>query len=492
MKSSLKYLFIAVICLPVFFLNIKSSHDWGDDFAQYIHQAKNIIEHIPQSETGYIYNKEFFIGPPAYPIGFPLLLSPVYAVFGNNIHIFNLYISAFLFLLAMLMFHFLRQNFNTLIAALIVLIYIYNPSTLNCKTEIMSDIPFAFFLLLCIVLFQSFKPFNILKSCVLSALVALLISIRNVGLVFVMAVIMDMLFQLIKDRKEIRQRNYNYQNIIYCVIIAVGGFIGYMFLNKFLFNIGGEGLFSYSYFSDFAQLKHTILNNLNYNLIQLRIYFEQFNDEWNFLSVVIGAFFFTFTILGMFKKMMEKLGFIELVVLFYFVAIVLFPFSNYGFRFLIPMFTFLFYFFILGIKSLEINWRINKNILVVLIAILVLFSYKTGISNIFQNQSFITAGPQEEESQDVFAFINNNTPNDARFNFVKPRALALYSNRSAMCNPRSSSESDINQSMIDNNISYFLISNDISFDSTKAFVKNPAYRMKEIWSNNKFTLYKRP
>src|SRR5690349_19487285 len=94
----LKYLIAALICLPVFVINIKHSHDWGDDFAQYIHQAKNITTGTSQQQTGYIYIPEFLhLGPPTYPVGFPLLLAPVYAMFGNSVWHFDIYTSFFLF-----------------------------------------------------------------------------------------------------------------------------------------------------------------------------------------------------------------------------------------------------------------------------------------------------------------------------------------------------------------------------------------------------------
>ena len=111
-SNGVKYLAVALICLPAFFINIKSSHDWGDDFAQYIHQAKNITAGIPQQQTGYIYNPEFHhLGPPAYPVGFPLLLAPVYAIFGNSIKHFDIYISFFLLGFALLMFYFLHKHY---------------------------------------------------------------------------------------------------------------------------------------------------------------------------------------------------------------------------------------------------------------------------------------------------------------------------------------------------------------------------------------------
>src|SRR5690348_3895611 len=102
------YLFVSLLCVPLFFINVRDWSDWGDDFAQYIHQADNILSGKPQNETGYIFNENFpTYSPKVYPPGFPILLTPVIAIKGNSIFHLNLYITVFLFLFALLLFHFL-------------------------------------------------------------------------------------------------------------------------------------------------------------------------------------------------------------------------------------------------------------------------------------------------------------------------------------------------------------------------------------------------
>ena len=43
-----------IIFTPLFFLNIRSDHDWGGDFAQYIEQAKCFIQMKSMNNIGYI------------------------------------------------------------------------------------------------------------------------------------------------------------------------------------------------------------------------------------------------------------------------------------------------------------------------------------------------------------------------------------------------------------------------------------------------------
>src|ERR1022692_37270 len=142
MKNYRIYVLLFVLLTPLFMINIRDSHDWGDDFAQYIYQAKNIVEGIPQSEPCYIYDNPNFASP-FHSIGFSLILTPVYYFFGNNIKAFSILLSIILFLFCFAIFVFNRKYFNNLISVLLVLIFVYNPYTLNFKMEIMTDIPFA-------------------------------------------------------------------------------------------------------------------------------------------------------------------------------------------------------------------------------------------------------------------------------------------------------------------------------------------------------------
>jgi hypothetical protein len=65
---------------------LRPGHKWGDDFAMYLLHARNLAEGLPYAATGYVFNPaEPLLGPPVYPPVFPLLLAPVWAVFGLNL-----------------------------------------------------------------------------------------------------------------------------------------------------------------------------------------------------------------------------------------------------------------------------------------------------------------------------------------------------------------------------------------------------------------------
>src|SRR5260370_39533088 len=83
-KGVVLIVLIGACCLST--IRAGESESLGDDFAMYIHEAKNIALGVDYHQTGYIYEKEYAeLGPKAYPPVFPLLLAGVYKAFGLNL-----------------------------------------------------------------------------------------------------------------------------------------------------------------------------------------------------------------------------------------------------------------------------------------------------------------------------------------------------------------------------------------------------------------------
>src|SRR5690349_10751607 len=96
----------------VFYLStIRAGHYWGDDFSLYIHHAKNIVEGIGYADTGYIYDPFFpEFSPKTYPPIYPLLLAPVYALFGLDLTPMKVEVIVFFLMALYAMFLVLRQE----------------------------------------------------------------------------------------------------------------------------------------------------------------------------------------------------------------------------------------------------------------------------------------------------------------------------------------------------------------------------------------------
>ena len=70
------------------YATLTKGQSWGDDFASYIMQAQSVVEGNPNKfveENGFtIVNSSQLLGPVAFPWGLPVLLAPLYRVFGPN------------------------------------------------------------------------------------------------------------------------------------------------------------------------------------------------------------------------------------------------------------------------------------------------------------------------------------------------------------------------------------------------------------------------
>lgn len=70
---------------------LRDGHEWSDDFAQYIAHAHNILAYRPYGDTGYIPNPWAIPGPTAYPPIYPLLIAPLLALWGDDLHVLKLF-----------------------------------------------------------------------------------------------------------------------------------------------------------------------------------------------------------------------------------------------------------------------------------------------------------------------------------------------------------------------------------------------------------------
>ena len=112
-------LILVLLILTSVFLTrlcIHPGHNWGGDFSQYISQAKALVEgsqDVLLEQNSYaMENSDEIIGPYLYPLGFPLLLSPVYYIFGLDLVAMKVYCAGFLILCLPLIYIFFRPKFK--------------------------------------------------------------------------------------------------------------------------------------------------------------------------------------------------------------------------------------------------------------------------------------------------------------------------------------------------------------------------------------------
>ena len=129
-----------LIFLGVNTITLHDGHNWGDDFAQYIHNAQNLIEGRPYA-TPLMLEESVTVAP-----GFPLLIMPILKLFGLDFPLLK-----FLNILCWLMtagglYVIARGSLDKKQAGLVFFAFLSSPAFFTFKQNVLADIPFACFI----------------------------------------------------------------------------------------------------------------------------------------------------------------------------------------------------------------------------------------------------------------------------------------------------------------------------------------------------------
>src|SRR5512142_2134633 len=139
---------IILVSIIIGACTLTRGHQWGDDFAWYIFQAKSIVN----GTTGEFMGQSAFtnhqstqhLGPLAYPWGYPLILAPVYALKGISPLALKLPSLIFFAGFLVCLYFLARRGLTQTESLLLVALFAFNPLLLKFLDQILSDIPFLF------------------------------------------------------------------------------------------------------------------------------------------------------------------------------------------------------------------------------------------------------------------------------------------------------------------------------------------------------------
>ncbi|NMB54627.1 MAG: glycosyltransferase family 39 protein [Leptolinea sp.] len=410
-------LILLISILLLFYLAfINGGHNWGDDFAMYIAHARNIVTGKAYIDTGYIYNPGFpELGPQAYPPIFPLILSPLIALFGLNLWALKLagVVSLSLFLYVFLIKiapHRLPRVFRILLLLLIGL----HPFFGEMLNNILSDIPFLLICYTTLYLFQfrsnqTERSNNVGLNMLIGFLIYLSYGTRSIGL-SLLAVFFLYEWML--------KRRFSKKSWIVIGVSAVGIIIQSILL---------PGTGSY-----FDQIPHTIPEALNAWQSLSRIYLGLLPKIIP-ISVLINQkivliAFFIPAIAAFINKMIHRITVYEVFFLVYSFSLLLWP-SFQGLRLLLPLIPLFFLYTVEGIQLAltVITNNTVKNFSIVVITcffVFVFYNYYVTYSHILQNPS--TSDITKSSTNELFNFVRQKVSNGETCVFYKPRALALF------------------------------------------------------------------
>ncbi len=406
---------VCAVLVGVFYLaTIRDGQDWPDDFSQYIQHALNIAEGAPYATTGYLYNPHNpGIGPRTYPPGFPLLLAPVIKAFGLDFRPMKVLVVGF-FVGALLMIAALfRGDLPPPYLAALVLALGLNPFFWEFKDQVLSDIPFLFFVLLSLYLFTRASGADgsgrraTMLAVLAGAAAYVSYATRVVGIVLVPCFIAH---DLIRTRRIGRQ-----------TVLAGGAFVALAGAQYLLW------VRDSSYFDPFTGGVAGIGHNIVAYLRSLSELWENgFSDALRKAAFLAAS---ALAAVGYARSLRRHVAVVQLFPWLYLAPVFAWP-SFQGIRFLIAIIPFYFYYGLLGIRetdaAVERRWGRKHLVLATLLAG-VLVSYAG-------RYSALSFGPPAEgiakrESAQLFEFVRDSTAQTDVLVFSRPRVLALFTGR---------------------------------------------------------------
>ena len=420
-------LLIVILAMLLGAGSLRRGHDWGDDFAWYILQAKSVVNGSVDEfiKTSAFTNTESttHVGPLAYPWGYPLILVPAYLIRGIHPLVLKLpnlfFYAAFLVCLYLLMKSRLTQTESLLIAAL----FAFNPLLILFTDQILSDIPFLFFSTLSLWLIVRESRRGILQSILIGASIFFMVFIRATGVLMLGCFLLVEFFRLLRQRRDwATVRMIFVDAFVVCATFAL-----LWVLNSLLFPGGGS-----SYLSQYAGMGPEQIREFAV------LYFNAFRDffgrtaGWRMLYYGLVIFF----LIGTWRHWRQDLIFILFFAAWLAVHI---PYPYWqGPRYIFPLLPIFIYFTFQGMKYLIAKlpdktvppgrW-IHYGFWSLIAAVFLVNSTAYAISNLQSNREI--NGPFDPLSREVYNYIEG-TPADSVVVFFKPRVMKLMTGRDSI------------------------------------------------------------
>ena len=127
-------------------MSIKAGHQWGDDFTQYLEQARAIcngeISQFVQDNSFIVLNSPVDMATPVYPWGFPLLMSVFVPFFGDNIILYKIVCCIINAIATVMLYLFLGQTIDDNKAFMLGMCFGLNYSIIKYCNNVISDMFF--------------------------------------------------------------------------------------------------------------------------------------------------------------------------------------------------------------------------------------------------------------------------------------------------------------------------------------------------------------
>lgn len=395
-------LLLCFMVLPLFFINIKNSFDWGDDYAYYILKAKDIATGTSSAKLMMDENYAPSIRPPVFPV----LLSPVYAYFGTNTLAYNYFSSALLLLFSIISWFYFFKDVNGWMGVLFTTSLAFVPYTLKLKVELPIELPMMLFIYSGL-LFIKLKRYAM--ACVF-IVIACLTKYTAIAMIPVFVIV------YITNFKKMMEQNKKQLVLIITMVILL--------LTYVLFNFSGVTWYQQHFIS--GNIVERVATNFNY---YMHVFFNAFEQEVPvIINLVIKWLVVILFLAGFALSVSKRIEAHDLFFVFYLLIILSYDYGKGGYRFIFPIMPVVFFYFYQTQNFLSDKLKLKTFYLGAAIVLVLMISFSKNIIKIKKEEDVVT-GPQQTEFTQICHYIKNNTSESSTIFFAKPFLTALYSEK---------------------------------------------------------------
>lgn len=431
-KYAYKYIVLVtiVISTSATLLILRSGYALSGDYALYIAQAKHILsgtqEQIYNDMTEMLRMSTYkYYSPILYPWGFPLLLSPLVALFGINYTVFKILVIVCFALALWFIYSNFKNKGKKIIALSMVCLIGFNIRYMEFANLILSDIPYFLFFMLSLYLINRHQISNTLdkrqtiNNILLGIVLFFTVQVRTEGYFLLPVLFTYQCFWYLRHKKNTKlNANLLVNTFIPYLTIGILSAIfliffpaGFLEHSEHLSNVYGG----------------SIMNNFNYYYQNVpTTIFPFLNSESTWLIML----FWIFVIIGLIQSTEKTLA----EILYLFIAIsflMVWPYANS--RYFVSIMPILLYFFIDGlfVFSFIPKYKILRIQGIVLLGLIIVTGVHTvqEIKNYDKSYDTFDMNVENENAQNMINFIKTNTQSNDIIGCCESRAIYFYTDR---------------------------------------------------------------
>lgn len=369
-RRSTPVLYGLLLLLTLFHLcTLRSGIDWDNDSVRYVWHAKNIAEGRPYADQ-YIPNPLNLQAPTNHPLGWPLILAPVIAVFGPDATAMKvLMVLLFIAALWVIALSFRDALSPPYLCTLIAAIGFF-PLFWDFKHGMWSDIPFLLFIYLSLYVYVKAQEKDstyrtLLWSLLAAACTYYAFKTRALGLIILPCFLIHDLVRFHKLSRVFLFTTAGCVLIYAAQLLVTAAWIAEAVpATHAVASTAPNQTNLYEHL--FVGVISQIGSHLQYVRFWLSKYAEYAAITWHngYSDVLRNAFFLLSAVplsIGFYKRARHQFSLFEVFALVYLLALLPWPFG--WMRYLIPIFPLYFFYLFVGVAHLQSKWGAKGRVL---------------------------------------------------------------------------------------------------------------------------------